>query len=40
MGFGLQDFCLITGLNCGEYPIEDVLDTTEENELMVKQLFF
>lgn len=40
VGFGLQDFCLITGLNCGEYRIEDVLDTTEENESMVKQLFF
>ena len=38
--FGLRDFCLITGLNCGEYPIEDVLDATEENESMVKQLFF
>uniref|UniRef100_A0A9I9EJ87 DUF1985 domain-containing protein n=1 Tax=Cucumis melo TaxID=3656 RepID=A0A9I9EJ87_CUCME len=37
--FGLRDFCLITGLNCGESPIEDVLDATEENESMVKQLF-
>uniref|UniRef100_A0A9I9EKY1 DUF1985 domain-containing protein n=1 Tax=Cucumis melo TaxID=3656 RepID=A0A9I9EKY1_CUCME len=30
--FGLRDFCLITGLNCGEYPIEEIEDKEETEE--------
>uniref|UniRef100_A0A9I9EGM1 DUF1985 domain-containing protein n=1 Tax=Cucumis melo TaxID=3656 RepID=A0A9I9EGM1_CUCME len=30
----------IEGLNCGEYPIENVLDATEENESMKQQFHY